>query len=177
MIDHHKPPTFGSVSSMISYSVTLKRFNFGASVVSSILESTCFSASFHQSLETSKKETASIKTLEPSRSTFKHLNFSQEYYLPLRFLATFQVFQVCCFLKVSLDLYSYLPNRRNIGKTTGAAQPRGIFNQVVYSSVASDGYEGHFRACRPIKAGEVLGVSYMNLGRLWKTAPQKKHGA
>ena len=75
MIDHHKPPAFCSVSSMISYSVTLKRFNFGVSVVSSILESTCFSASFHRSLETSKKEAASIKTLEPSRGTFKHLSF------------------------------------------------------------------------------------------------------
>lgn len=35
---------------------------------------------------------------------------------------------------------------------------------VVYSSVELNGdFEGHFRACRPIKKGEVLGVSYMKL--------------
>ena len=42
---------------------------------------------------------------------------------------------------------------------------RSVGSQVVYSSVEVDGdFEGHFRACRPIKKGEVLGVSYMNLG-------------
>lgn len=42
---------------------------------------------------------------------------------------------------------------------------RSVGSQVFYSSVEVDGdFEGHFRACRPIKKGEVLGVSYMNLG-------------
>ena len=56
---------------------------------------------------------------------------------------------------------------------------RSVGSQVVYSSVEVDGdFEGHFRACRPIKKGEVLGVSYMNLGNLtvvkyrkWKVTP------
>eukprot|EP00434_Breviolum_minutum_P014412 symbB.v1.2.012708.t2/scaffold882.1/size155402/3 len=57
---------------------------------------------------------------------------------------------------------------KTAGNTSGLLKWGTMINHsclpnVVYSSVASDGYEGHFRACRPIKAGEVLGVSYMKL--------------
>ena len=52
---------------------------------------------------------------------------------------------------------------------TFPSQHRSVGSQVVYSSVEVDGdFEGHFRACRPIKKGEVLGVSYMNLGQVVK---------
>ena len=55
------------------------------------------------------------------------------------------------------------------GSTSGLLKWGTMINHsclpnVVYSSVETDGgFEGHFRACRPIKAGEVLGVSYMKL--------------
>ena len=66
------------------------------------------------------------------------------------------------------------------GSTSGLLKWGTMINHsclpnVVYSSVESadgdagvDGceegrFEGHFRACRPIKAGDVLGVSYMKL--------------
>ncbi|CAE7682448.1 unnamed protein product [Symbiodinium microadriaticum] len=55
------------------------------------------------------------------------------------------------------------------GSTSGLLKWGTMINHscipnVVYSSVEADGvFEGHFRACRPIKAGDVLGVSYMKL--------------
>ncbi|CAK9003119.1 unnamed protein product [Durusdinium trenchii] len=56
------------------------------------------------------------------------------------------------------------------GNTSGLLKWGTMINHsclpnVVYSSVRGlDGdFEGHFRACRPIKAGDILGVSYMKL--------------
>eukprot|EP00435_Cladocopium_sp_Y103_P037501 s1116_g9.t3 len=58
---------------------------------------------------------------------------------------------------------------KTAGNTSGLLKWGTMINHsclpnVVYSSVEVDGdFEGHFRACRPIKKGEVLGVSYMKL--------------
>ncbi|CAJ1349178.1 unnamed protein product [Effrenium voratum] len=55
------------------------------------------------------------------------------------------------------------------GNTSGLLKWGTMINHsclpnVVYSSVQGpEDFEGHFRACRPIAAGEVLGVSYMKL--------------
>ena len=55
------------------------------------------------------------------------------------------------------------------GSTSGLLKWGTMINHsctpnVVYSSVETDGsFEGHFRACRSIKAGDVLGVCYMKL--------------
>ena len=55
--------------------------------------------------------------------------------------------------------FDHPPKRRvrKSAKKDSRADPR-------YSSVQGpEDFEGHFRACRPITAGEVLGVSYMKL--------------
>eukprot|EP00933_Yihiella_yeosuensis_P064822 TRINITY_DN68359_c0_g1_i1.p1 TRINITY_DN68359_c0_g1~~TRINITY_DN68359_c0_g1_i1.p1 ORF type:complete len:380 (-),score=91.79 TRINITY_DN68359_c0_g1_i1:734-1873(-) len=70
---------------------------------------------------------------------------------------------------------------KQAGNTSGLLKWGTMINHscipnVVYSSVkAADGeFEGHFRACRSIKAGEVLGVSYMKLPAALSSLSQRR---